>query len=148
MTQKDNHHHRRPASFARSGARALTALAVAAAVLAGCGSSKPSYCSAVSNLESSIKAVPNTDVVANGTSALKSALQKVESDAQAVVSAAKSDFPKETSALSDSVTTLSNSVKQLSSSPTPQAVVALAGQATAVVNAGKGLKNATSAKCG
>ena len=148
MTRKGNHHHRRPSSLARSGALALTALAAAAAVLAGCGSSKPSYCSAVSNLESSLKAVTNTDVVANGTSALTAALQKVQSDAKAVVSAAKSDFPNETSALSDSVTTLSNSVKQLSGSPTPQAVIALAGQATTVVNAGTGLKNATSSKCG
>ena len=148
MPSQGQHHHNRCGSFGRSAALVLTALAAAAAVLAGCGSSKPSYCSAVSNLETSIKAVPNTDVVANGTNALKSALQKVQSDAKAVVSAAKSDFPKETSALSDSVTTLSNSIKQLPSSPTPQAVAQLAGQATAVVNAAKDLKNATSSKCG
>jgi hypothetical protein len=132
----------------RLGQAAALALAATAALATGCGSSKPAYCSAVANLESSIKSVPNTDVVTNGTAALKSTLQKVQSDAEAVVSAAKSDFPNETSALSSSVTTISTSIKQLPSSPAPAQVAQLAGQATAVITAAKDLKSATSSKCG
>ena len=41
--------------------RALALLSVTAVLVAACGgSSKPSYCSAVSSLESSIKAIPTT----------------------------------------------------------------------------------------
>jgi len=132
---------------AKRFAAAFTLLA-AGAVLGACGgSSKPSYCSAVSSLEASVKALPSTNVVKNGTDALKSALTKVESDAQAVVSSAKNDFPNETAALKSSVDALSSTVKQLTSSPSAAAIVQVPGQVAAVANAAKGLSSATSSKC-
>jgi hypothetical protein len=88
--------------FTRLG-RAIVALSSPAALLAGCGSSKPSYCSSVDSLKSSVQALPQTNVIKNGTNGLKSAVTKVQSDANAVVSSAKSDFPNETSALQSSV---------------------------------------------
>jgi hypothetical protein len=63
----------------RAARVALLGAAAGALMLVGCGgSSKPSYCSAVTNLKDSVKAVPNTDVVANGTSAVKSTFQTIE----------------------------------------------------------------------
>src|SRR5205085_1177970 len=98
--------------------RAISSLAVvgAVAVLAGCGgSSKPSYCSDRSNLESSIKGLADVDLASGGLSALQQQLQKVQSNAKALVSSAKSDFPSETNALETSVSNLSDAVKQLGS---------------------------------
>jgi hypothetical protein len=129
--------------------KALVAVSIAAAVLAGCGgSSKPSYCSAVTELENSIKALPTTDVIKNGTSGLQSALTKVENNAKSVVDAAKSDFPNETNAVKSSVDSLSSSIKQLGSSATPAAIAQVGVQASAVVTAVKDLVSATSSKCG
>jgi outer membrane murein-binding lipoprotein Lpp len=128
----------------------MVALSVYTALIAGCGSSssKPDYCSSLSSLEASIKALPSTDVVKNGTSALESALKKVQSDANAVVSGAKSDFPNETSALKSSIDALSTTVKQLTSSPSAATLAQVPGQVTAVANAVKGFTSAASSKCG
>lgn len=126
---------------------ALVAL-VAAVLVAGCGSSsKPSYCS-VTNLENSVKALPSTNVIANGTSALKSAFSNIENDAKTVISSAKSDFPTETSALSTSVDSLSSTLEGLKGSPSAATLAALAGQVSAVVTAADNFKSATHSKCG
>ena len=108
-----------------------TALCVGA--LAACGgASKPSYCSSVSNLESSIKALPSTNVVATGLNGLESAVSKVQSDAQTAISNAKSDFPSETSALKSSIDTLSTTAKQAASSPSVATIAQLPAQVSAV----------------
>jgi hypothetical protein len=75
--------------------RLSTALAVAgvALALAAWGSSEPSYCSNVSDLESSGKDLGNVNVSSGGVSALESQLKKVGSSANDLVSSAKSDFP-------------------------------------------------------
>ena len=129
-------------------ARWVAILSAGAALLAGCGgSSKPSYCSAVASLKSSVQAVPTTDVISNGTNALKSALTKVEDDAKAVVSSAKSDFPNETSALQSSVNALSSSAAALTSNPSAAAIAQTVSSAAAVSTAVKNLSSATSSKC-
>ncbi len=133
-----------------SGGRVwAVAVAVAVALVAGCGgsSSKPSYCSSVASLKSSVKALPETNVVKNGTSALTSAVTKIQTDAQSAVSSAKSDFPNETSAVKSSVDALSTTVKQLTSSPSPATIVQVPGQVKAVVTAIDGFVSATSSKC-
>ena len=124
------------------------ALAAAALVAAGCGgSSKPAYCSNVSDLQQSVsdlKSVqPNSAIV----STLQTDLQKVQSNANAVVSSAKQDFPNQTSALESSVSSLSTSIKQLPPSPTPQQLFALAPQINSVVTAAQGFSSATSSAC-
>lgn len=133
----------------RRAALAPLALSIAVALLAGCGgSSKPSYCSAVTNLESSIKALPSTNIVQNGTSALKSAVSKVQTDANAVVSDAKNDFPSETDALKSSVNALAGTVTTLASSPTAATAAQLPGEISAVATSVKSFTSATSSKCG
>ncbi len=147
-------HPRSPSEnpLARLGLRrpaALSAAALSLVLIAGCGgSSKPAYCSSVSNLKSSVQDISNVNVVQNGLSSLKTAAQKIETDAKTVVSSAKSDFPNETSAVSSSVNALTTSVKQLSSSPSPAALATLASEANAAVTAVKNFTSATSSKCG
>jgi hypothetical protein len=95
----------------------------------------------------SIKAVPSTNVVQNGTNALKSALTKVENDANAVVSSAKSDFPNESGALQSSVNSLAASAKALGSNPSAAAIAQTVSDAAAVSTAVQSFSSATSSKC-
>jgi hypothetical protein len=132
----------------RKAAQTVVAVVLGAAALAGCGgSSKPSYCSSVSNLESSIKAIPTTNIVQTGLSGLESAVAKVQSDAQTAINDAKSDFPTETSALKSSIDTLSTTAKQAVSSPSASTIAQLPGQVSAVVTAVNNFQSATKSKC-
>jgi hypothetical protein len=133
---------------ARAGALAAALLAAAALALSGCGgSSKPSYCSSVDNLKSSIKAIPSTNIVASGVNGLKSAIEKVQAASTTAVNDAKSDFPSETSALKSSVDTLSATVKSLSSSPSASTLAQVPSQVSAVVTAVDNFSSATKSKC-
>jgi hypothetical protein len=124
------------------------ALAVAALLAAGCGSSsKPAYCSNVTDLENSINSLKNVQLGSNTISTLKADVQKVQTNANAVVSSAKQDFPSQTSALQSSVSTLSNSIEALPASPTPQQLLPLAPQVASAVSAADNLKSATSSAC-
>ena len=69
-------------------------LAAAALVAAGCGSSsKPAYCSDVTNLQNSVNSLKSVQLQSGAVSTLKTDVQKVQSNANAVVSSAKQDFP-------------------------------------------------------
>jgi hypothetical protein len=124
------------------------ALAVVALAAAGCGSSsKPAYCSNVTDLQNSVNSLKDVQLGSNTISTLKTDLQKVQTDANAVVSSAKQDFPSQTSALESSVSTLSTSIKALPPSPTHQQLLALAPQVASTVSAAENLKSATSSAC-
>ena len=131
----------------------LVAMVIGGALLAGCGSSsssssEPAYCSAVSSLESSVKALPSVDEVKqNGVSELKSALMKVQQDTATVVAEAKSAFSSQTTALKSSVDTLSGTVDQITGSPTPQVIAQLPAEISAVATNAKNLQSAVSSKC-
>jgi hypothetical protein len=122
----------------------LAALALSA--LAGCGSSKPAYCTSRSNLENSVKGMTSLNA-SSGVSALQSQLNKIQSDATALVNSAKGDFPTETSAIKSSVDSLVSAAKGLSSSPSPAQIAAVAGAASSVVSSVKSFTDATSSKC-
>lgn len=135
-------------------ARAAVAGVVAALAVAGCGSTgnttagKPSYCTARSNLEQSIKALPQTDVLKNGTKALEANLQKVVNDAKALRTAVKSDFASETKAIDTSVNALTSTLHQIQSQgPTAASLTALPGQISAVASSVKSFTSATASKC-
>ncbi len=123
------------------------AVLLAALAVAGCGSSKPGYCSQVSQLQKSVQDLTSTNVLQKGTSALQAQLTTIENQARATVNAAKSDFPSETSALSSSLNTLKASIDALPSSPTPQQIATVAGDAVASLTAAKNLITATQSKC-
>jgi hypothetical protein len=123
---------------------ALAAVAATAGVLAsGCGSSKPAYCGDRSKLEQSVKSIS----VTSGISSLKTQLQQVETNAQTLVSSAKSDFPDQTSAINTSLSTLKSSVDAITSSPSPAQLVTVASDAKSVVDAVSSFVNASKSKC-
>jgi hypothetical protein len=126
----------------------LVVLAIAALVAVGCGGSdKPAYCSNVSDLKQSVDDLKGVKLERGALSTLRTDLQKVQSNADAVVSSAKQDFPSQTSALKSSVSSLSTAVKQLPASPTAQQLVPLVLMVRSVVTAAKGLGSATSSAC-
>jgi cytochrome c556 len=133
---------------------ALAAVAIAAS-LAACGgsssnssSSKPSYCDQTANLKKSLEDLGNVKIVQNGTNALSSALKSVQSNARAVVSSAKGDFPNQTAAISGSIDALKTSAQSLASSPAQAAVIAqIPGQISAVVKSVQDFSSASSSKC-
>jgi hypothetical protein len=138
---------RAPAARRLLAVAAISATAFGA--LAGCGgsSSKPAYCSDRSNLKDSVSGMTDVNLKSDGVSALQSQLQKVQSDAKALVASAKSDFPDETSAITSSVSKLSTALAALSSSPSPQQLVTVAGDVSGVTSAFKNFSNATSSDC-
>jgi hypothetical protein len=133
----------RPAGLTLIAATCL----IAAVLLSACGASKPSYCSSVSNLEKSVGDLKSVNVISGGTSGLSSALQKVQSSAKTAVSDAKSDFPSQTTDVTNSLSALSNSVKQISGTPSAGAIAQIATQVSASVSAIQNFVNATKSKC-
>jgi hypothetical protein len=134
-------------SRARRGgawARVPLVLAAAAAViaLAGCGSSKPGYCTDRTNLQNSVKGLTSS-----GISGLKSQLKQIQSDATTLVSSAKSDFPSETSAITSSVNALKSSVAALPSSASAAQIATVTKDAASVVSSVKSFVDASNSKC-
>ena len=114
--------------------------------LAGCGSSKPAYCSDRTTLENAVKNLPSV-TSSGGISGLQSQLAKIESDATSLVNAAKSDFPTQTSAVKTSVDALKTAVKALPSSPSASQLAAIALDATNVVSSVKNFVDTSKSKC-
>jgi hypothetical protein len=128
----------------RGSKHILLGVAVVAAVFAAaCGSSKPAYCGDRSKLEQSVKSIN----VTSGLSSLKTQVQAVQTNATALVSSAKSDFPDETSAIDTSLGTLKTSVAAISSSASPAQLVTVAGNVKGVVDAVNGFVSASKSKC-
>ena len=92
----------------------LCVVAVSALLVTGCGESKPSYCSKVSGLESSVKDLGNVDVVKNGTAGVKDALTKVKDNLAAVKAAAGDQLQPQVTAFQDALTQLDTAVGQSS----------------------------------
>jgi hypothetical protein len=117
------------------------------AALTGCGgSSKPAYCTNRANLENSVKGLGNL-TASSGLSGLQAQVTKIESDANALVSSAKGDFPNETNAIKSSVNALTTTVKAFPSSPSAGDIATLGKQAAAAVTAVQNFYNSTSSKC-
>jgi hypothetical protein len=124
---------------------ALAASAVVVA-LAGCSSSKPAYCTDRANLQNSVKGLTSLNVT--DVDSVKSQVQKIESDATALVNSAKSDFPSQTSAISSSIDALKSSVRALASSPSVADIATVTKNAAGVVSSVKSFTDATSSQCG
>jgi len=120
----------------------VLAAAATAVTLAGCGSSKPAYCTDRTNLENSVKGLTSS-----GVSGLKSQLKQIESDATTLVDSAKGDFPSETSAITSSVNALKSSVTALPSSPSAAQIATATRDAASVVSSVKSFVDASNSKC-
>lgn len=123
------------------------AIVVVAIAAAGCGSSKPAYCSARTDLKDAVKGLTSLNV-SSGVSGLESQVTKIESAATKVVSQAKSDFSSQTQAIESSVDSLTTAVKGLPSNPSAGQIAAVAADASKVVSSVKSFTDATSSKCG
>ena len=119
---------------------------IALTALAGCGSSKPAYCSDRTNLENSVKGLTSL-TVSSGISGLQAQLQKIQTDATKLVSSAKNDFPSQTTALKSSVDSLTSAVKALPSSPSAGQIATIASDASSVVSSVTAFTDATKSKC-
>ena len=114
--------------------------------LAGCGSSKPAYCSARAELENSIKGVSSLSPT-SGISALQDAFTKIKTDADAVVTKAKSDFPNQTNAIKSSIDALTSAVNALEANPSAGQIATVTGAASNAVSSVKSFIDASKPKC-
>lgn len=121
----------------------VLAAAATAVVLAGCGSSKPAYCTDRTDLQNSVKGLTSS-----GISGVKSQLKQIQSDATTLVNSAKSDFPSETGAITSSVNALKSSVAALPSSPSAAQIATVTKDAASVVSSVKSFVDASNSKCG
>jgi hypothetical protein len=127
---------------------AVAAIASLATAVSGCGgSSKPGYCQDRTNLQNSISGLTDIKLGTGAVSQLSTQLDKVRSDAQTLVSSAKSDFPTETSAITRSIDNLQTSIKATSSSPSASDVLAIGAGVKDVADAITSFNQATKDKC-
>jgi hypothetical protein len=123
------------------------AIAAVAVPLTGCGS-KPSYCSKVTDLKSSVKQIKNVNPLSTGSNSIVHTVNQIEKNTNAVISSAKKDFPGETQALSSSYSALKGTATQVSSGQTSRATLTtLAVQVNAFANAVDDFKTKTKSKC-
>jgi hypothetical protein len=115
-------------------------------VISACGSSKPSYCSDVTNLTASVRDTKSA-AKSGGVSALQSQVTKIKGDATKAINSAKSDFPSETSAVESSVQSLETAVKGLPSNPSAAQVAGVATAGGAVVTSVNNFASSTKSKC-
>ena len=106
------------------------------ALLAGCGSdddesAQDKYCEAGQSLESSVAALGNLDLVAEGTDGLESALSAVEDDVNELRDTASDAAADDVSALEESLDNLESAISGLGGEVTSENVSTLS---TAVQN--------------
>lgn len=134
----------------RAGTRGWLLLPVAVLVLsglaAGC-SSKPAYCTAATDLKTSVSNLGNVDVAKNGLSSLQTALSSVQTNAKTFASDAKSAYPSQTTALQNSLSSLENAIKSAKGQPPLTAASAVVPAVTQVKNSASSLESAASGKC-
>jgi hypothetical protein len=131
-------------------AGALAPVTTAAALLAACGSSSSdtsAYCDDRGNLQQSVSDLKGVNVASGGVDAIQTQLATVDSNAQALVASAKSDFPQQTAAISASVDALDSSAKGLGAAPSAAGLVSVGQDVSGVVTAFQGFSDATEDKC-
>ena len=135
----------------RPGVRGWLLLPAAVLVLsglaAGCSSSKPAYCTAATNLKTSVSNLGNVKFDKNGLGSLQTALSSVQTNAKTFVSDAKSAYPSQTTALHNSLSSLENAVKSAKGEPPLTAAVAVVPAVTQVKTSATALQSAIKGKC-
>ncbi len=127
---------------------ALAALLVCAPVaLSACGGSdEPGYCADRSQLESSIRDLASLST-SDGISGLETQLRQIQSDANALVDSASTDFPNQTNAIETSVDALAGDIRALPSNPSAGQIGSLATNASRVVSSVSGFVDVTQSEC-
>lgn len=151
----------------------MAASLVAAAFLAGCGSTgsgtsagssasgtasatgsgsasasgNPAVCASVDTLKSDIAGLKNVNVTANGTSAVSDQLRKIQQQLAVVKNDAHGQFSGQIDALSNAVSTLGSRLTAAKDNLNASTVGAVATASGTVVTAGNSLVSAVSHTC-
>jgi hypothetical protein len=120
---------------------------VLATLAAGCSSSKPAYCTAASQLKTSIHDLGNITINVNDLSSVNTAVSKVQADAKTFVSEVKSAYPSQTTALKTSLSGLEAAVKSAMAQPSVTTVAAVVSSVTQVKTAADNAQTAVKGKC-
>jgi hypothetical protein len=135
----------------RPGTRRWLLLPAAVLVLsglaAGCSSSKPAYCTAASQLKTSVHDLGNITVNIHDLSSVSTAVSKVSSDAKTFASEAKSAYPSQTTALRNSLSGLETAITSARAQPSLTTVAAVVSSITQVKTSAGNLQNAAAGKC-
>ena len=142
----------------RPGTRTWLLLPAAVLVLSGLatgcnssgsssGSSKPAYCTAASQLKTSVHNLGNVSVSKNGLSSLQTALSKVQTSANTFAADAKSAYPAQTTALKNSLSSLETAIKSAKGQPPLTAAAAVVPAVTQVKTSASNLQSAVKGKC-
>jgi hypothetical protein len=128
-------------------------LPAAALILTGltaaCSSTpaKPAYCTAASQLKTSVHNLGNVNVSKNGLGSLQTAVSKVQTSATTFASDAKSAYPSQTTALKNSLSSLDTAIKSAKGQPPLTAAAAVVPAVTQVKNSASTLQSAVKGKC-
>ena len=135
----------------RPGTRRWRLLPAAVLVLsglaAGCSSSKPAYCTAASQLKTSVHDLGNINVNVHDLSSVNTAVSKVQASAKTFASEAKSAYPSQTTALKNSLSSLDTAIKSAKGQPSLTTVAAVVSSVTQVKTSASNLQSAASGKC-
>ena len=130
------------------------ALLVLSGLAAGCGgssnsgsSSKPAYCTAASQLKTSVHNLGNITVNVHDLGSVNTAVSKISSDAKTFASEAKSAYPSQTTALRTSLSGLQAAIKAAQGQPSLTTVAAIVSAVMQVKTSASNLQNAASGKC-
>lgn len=130
----------------------LAAIALTtAALLPGCGSSKPAYCTQVTNFESSINALKQVEVSPSSLSAIATDVQKVGTRSKELVAAVRTEFAPQINSMKGSVAAIEATLKELTSAPgsstLTHAVTAIPSQIEALKRSADEIQEVTKSKC-
>jgi hypothetical protein len=135
----------------RSWALLPAAVLILCGLAAGCSSSstpsKPAYCTAASQLKTSVHDLGNITVNANTLSSVSTAVSKVQADAKTFASEAKSAYPSQTTELQNSLSSLDAAVKSASAQPSVTTVAAVVSAVAQVKTAADNVQSAVKGKC-
>jgi hypothetical protein len=127
---------------------ALIAVVVPALLVCACGGSKPAFCQKSTELKSAVSSLTHINLAKEGLSGAEAAVRRVQSSAKGLVEAAKSEFPKQTEAISSSADAFAESVKAASNPTTSSTAVAqIPGELVALGTAVSDFASATESKC-
>jgi len=125
----------------------VAAVLVLATLAAGCGSSKPAYCTDASQLKTSVQDLGNVNINVHDLSSVGTAVSKVAADARKFASDAKSAYPSQTTALKNSVSGLETAVKSAKATPSVTTVAAVVSSVSQVKTAASNLQSAVKGAC-
>ncbi len=130
----------------------LATVLVLSGLTAGCSSSsssssKPTYCTAASQLKTSVHNLADISVAKNGLGSLQTALSKVQASATTFAADAKSAYPSQTTALKNSLSSLEAAIKSAKGQPPLTAAGAVVPAVTQVKTSASNLQSAVKGKC-